>query len=396
VPLIPVAPLITHQELPQATPQSLDRVLPQGPDRWDHDKFDLKDTKKEKRTKPKQRRSSTIQNKDIHTTRPTEISSKPDLRLARSSSRLDDDDLQVQFRTISLSSLQSSTPSEADRTEKRPSISQKAKDQLIASMDRKDRKQVQKDIKIPQHKKIVDAPEFFPSSSFDLRRTASMGSPLPQSFTNSPTDLYHETESTQSAPKGGGTMLYHHLTSAGHYVLMTEQGVIVPTDYVYPPQYYNTSFQQGFQHGNPTQTFQNASTTQGQFNYYNPPFNFDGNNETASSGNNGNTTTNTTLQNNGAIQQQSNSNGNNNRSSTNNNFHSKFQMNLNQFKSNTSNYQSQNTTSNVIHANKNPEFSKNNFKKKKKSLSNNNINVNNPLTVSKLGRNGPAGNAGKG
>lgn len=151
----------------------------------------------------------------------------------------------INARGQSPSSATSDSPPQVEPTKnettKRPSISQKAKEQLIASMERKDRRTVkpsQKDIKIPSTsstpKTAVNAPEFIPSG-ISLDSSLSVGSI--NSIPFQPAYITSTTEHDSKQPQ----MIYTHQTNSGHYVLMTESGVIIPPEYVYPPPNYFAS-----------------------------------------------------------------------------------------------------------------------------------------------------------
>jgi hypothetical protein len=132
---------------------------------------------------------------------------------------------------------------------KRPQLSQRAKQQLLASIDRPQSKVNSTLSSKPST--FADAPEFVPGGI----------------------GLYplygHHTESiqfgslypTQVRPKATPQMAVQQvLTSSGHYVLMTENGLMVPPSYAFP-QYY------------PTQHY-DMNLSQEQYNhegyYYNP------------------------------------------------------------------------------------------------------------------------------
>lgn len=136
-------------------------------------------------------------------------------------------------RTLRQVSSNSLLLQESESSKARPSISQKAKDQLIASMDRKMRSApaVTNQIKIPGVKQnnIVDAPEFVPSQAY--------------SYVNSPAQIYAPQQEVDrhlpvmaSGQKSGPPITMQPMHGAnGQVYYIGENGMILSDYFGYSP-----------------------------------------------------------------------------------------------------------------------------------------------------------------
>ncbi|KAI8916324.1 hypothetical protein EDD86DRAFT_244250 [Gorgonomyces haynaldii] len=188
------------------------------------------------------RQSKPVLEEDVAETM-AELSITEKTRPASRSSKQSNEDLHM-LPSASMSSNQTNDSQAPEAPRSRPLLSDRAKQQLLASIERKQKPQVavqDKTIKIPQPtqpittKKVVDAPEFVPTGINS------------QLIYTQPNDVeISRTTSGERFKENPSNMipLQHMLTPQGTVLYNPATGVMIPADYMYAPGNYYPQYDQ--------------------------------------------------------------------------------------------------------------------------------------------------------